>query len=185
MSQCHDSYRDEAGLGIADEPARLIGASVWESELYDHLVDHERTEGELLIEYEQAARDSGSRAFAYLASLIIEDEVRHHKLFAQLAESLRTDAEIRPEEPPVPRVGFWGKDPALVAELSERLMDHEHQDLKVLKHLRKELDDVKDTTMWALLVRLMEADTLKHLEILEFVNRHALASQHELKRGTR
>ena len=185
MSQCHDVYRDDGGMGAGAEPPALDGASVWESALYEHLIRHERTESELLLEYEQAAQDSGSRAFAFLASLIIEDEMRHHRLFRLLAESLRVDAEFRPEEPPVPRVGFWGTDPALVAELSERLSGHEHQDLRELKRLRKELDDVKDTTMWALLLRLMEADTLKHLEILNFVNRHSRAAWQEHQRQAR
>ena len=39
--------------------------------------------------------------------------------------------------------------------------------------MARELHGVKDTTMWHLLVRLMEMDTSKHLEILQFVRKHA------------
>ena len=42
-----------------------------------------------------------------------------------------------------------------------------------LRGLAKQLKDVKDTTLWHLLVELMEADTAKHIRILEFIKGHA------------
>lgn len=155
---------------------QLVGASVWEQTLYEHLTSHEHDERELLVEYQQAATDSQSAAFRYLASLIVEDEARHHRLFRDMAESLRMDAEMRPGDPPVPRLGGWGPDPHRVVELSERLATHEEMDLETLRRIRKDLDDVRDTTMWALLVKIMELDTMKHAEILNFVRRQAKKS---------
>lgn len=155
---------------------QLVGASVWEQSLYDHLTSHENDERQLLVEYQQAAAESQSAAFRYLASLIVEDETRHHRMFKDMADSLRIDAEMRPEEPPIPRLGGWGPDPHKVAELSDRLVQHEEMDLEVLHRIRKELGDIKDTTLWALLMRLMELDTVKHTEILNFVRRHAKKS---------
>ena len=35
---------------------------------------------------------------------------------------------------------------------------------------------MKDTTLWQLLVKVMELDTEKHAEILRFVRKHARAS---------
>lgn len=151
----------------------LVGASVWEQSLYDHLVSHEQTERELLVEYQQAAADSQSPAFRYLASLIVEDEVRHHRLMKELAESLKLDAELAAGDPAVPRLGGWGPDPRKLAEIGDRLVQHEEYDLALLRRLRKEMETVKDTTLWSLLVRLMELDTSKHVEILNFVRRHA------------
>lgn len=151
----------------------LVGASVWEQSLYDHLVSHEQTERELLVEYQQAAADSQSPAFRYLASLIVEDEVRHHRLMKELAESLKLDAELAAGDPAVPRLGGWGPDPRKLAEIGDRLVQHEEYDLALLRRLRKEMETVKDTTLWCLLVRLMELDTSKHVEILNFVRRHA------------
>ena len=154
-------------------PNSLIGASVWEQSLYEHLTTHEENERQLLHEYQQAAADSRSPAFRYLVSLIIDDEIRHHRLFQELADSLRNDAEMHPEEPPIPRIVNWGPDPAFLVELSERLARHEQMDLTELRRIRKEMDDLKDTTLWVLLVRLMELDTEKHIAIAEFVKRHA------------
>jgi hypothetical protein len=156
--------------------SKLVGASVWEEQLYEHLTSHESSEREILVEYQQAAADSGSAAFQYLASLIVEDEIRHHRIFEELASALRTDAELRPEQPAIPRLDHWGPDPAHVVELTERLMERERQDAKAFDRLGRELKDVRDTTMWGLLIKLMEMDTAKHIEILEFVRRHARKS---------
>lgn len=156
--------------------SKLVGASVWEEDLYEHLTTHEDNERELLLEYQDAASRSQSKAFKYLVSLIVEDEIRHHRVLRELAESLRADAEMRSEDPTVPRLDHWGPDGRLVAELAQRLEDHEEQDLKLLRHLGDELEDVKDTTLWKLLVKLMEMDTAKHIEILKFTRRHARKS---------
>jgi hypothetical protein len=153
--------------------ANLIGASVWEEEFYQHLTAHEQTEGELLSEYQQAAEASQSPAFQYLVALIVEDEDRHHRIFGELASALQADVELRPEQPAVPRLDGWGPDTAHVLELTERLLERERADGRQLHRLRGQLKSLKDTTMWQLLVRLMEMDTAKHVEILDFVKRHA------------
>lgn len=156
---------------------RLVGASVWEEELYDHLATHELRERAMLEEYEQVAEKSQSGALRYLVSLIVEDEVRHHRLFRQLADSLRTDAELRPEEPAIPRLDRWGHHVDDVLDATHRLLELERSDAKELRSLARQLKDLKDTTIWELLVRLMEMDTAKHMEILEFVERHAKRSR--------
>jgi rubrerythrin len=153
--------------------SKLIGASVWEEELYEHLLSHGALEGGALEAYQRAADKSESAAFRYLVSLIMEDERRHHKLFADLADALRVDAEVRPTEPKIPRLGRWDDQQGQILELTDRLLDLERGDAKELKRLAHELDDVKDTTLWSLLVELMEADTAKHIRILEFIKKQA------------
>jgi hypothetical protein len=153
--------------------ANLVGASVWEAELYAHLTSHEEGERGLLVEYEQAAASSGSHAFRYLTALIEEDEVRHHRLFVELASALKSDAELRSEEPAVPRLDHWGPDTAHVVQLTEALLERERADAKELRVLAAHLQDVKESTLWHLLVTLMEMDTAKHIEVLEFIRNHA------------
>ena len=114
---------------------KLVGASVWEADLYEHLISHEDSERQLLVEYKRAASASGSRAFQYLADLIIEDEMRHHRVFRELASALKTDAELRPEEPAVPRLDHWGPNPALVVEETNKLLEREHADADELRRL--------------------------------------------------
>jgi rubrerythrin len=153
--------------------SQLVGASVWEERLYEHLTSHEATERELLDEYQHVAETADSPAFTYLVGLIVDDEKRHHQLFRELASALRSDAELRSDPPAVPRLNGWGRDSRLVAELSEQMIDQERQDLKELSRLEHELKDVKETTLWHLLVKTMQADTNKHIEILDFIRRNA------------
>lgn len=150
-----------------------VGASVWEREVFAHLTEHVRQEQELLEEYVHAARESESKALGYLINLLIDDERRHHRMFIQLAQSLKTDAEMRPEDPVVPRLDFHKENRAEVLEITGRLLDREESDLRELKRLHRELKEVKDTTLWDLLVELMERDTDKHIAILRFSRDHA------------
>jgi hypothetical protein len=154
----------------------LVGASVWEEELYDHLTSHEQKEREMLVKYKEAAAASKSAAFTYLASLIIDDEIRHHQTFRDLASALKSDAELRPEEPVIPRLDVGRGDSKQLVELTERLLESERADAKELHRLAGTLKDVRDTTLWSLLVKLMEMDTAKHIEILEFARRQARRS---------
>ncbi len=150
----------------------LVGASVWEQEIYDHLTSHVEAERGILESYQEAARRSESAAFQYLVALIVEDEIRHHKRFSELAQALRSDAELSADPPVVPRLDWYKADQKLIRELTDALIARERTDAKELERLRRELKDVKDTTMWVLLVRLMETDTAKHLEILNFIRHH-------------
>lgn len=155
---------------------QLIGASVWEQGLYEHLVSHEENEREILEKYRDVAASSQSKAFRYLSSLIIEDEIRHHRIFADLASALKNESEMNREDPVVPRLENWGPDAAQVVELSDELLRREQEDAKELRHLAGQLREVKDDTLWQLLVRIMEMDTAKHIEILNFAKHHAQKS---------
>jgi len=150
----------------------LVGASVWEQGIYNHLLSHVETERGILESYRDAAERSESSAFRYLVNLIVEDEIRHHKRFSELAEALRSDAELSADPPVVPRLDWYKADRKVISELTDGLIAQEKADAKELERLRRELKDVKDTTMWVLLVKLMEADTAKHLEILSFIRHH-------------
>lgn len=158
---------------MTDAPNELLGASGWEQDLYAHLTEHVQNERGLLEEYVAAADATGSKAFAYLVKLLIEDERRHHVLFEELAASLKTTAELGGQDPVVPWMDFDRVDPANVRGLTDRLVEREQQDLRELKKLQKELRDVKDTTLWSLLVDLMQRDTDKHIAILRFARAHS------------
>ena len=151
------------------------GASVWDREMYAYLSNHARIEGEMLDGYLQAAARTESKALAYVIGLLVEDERRHHRQFSELAASLKAEAELRGEEPVVPRLDFRSADRDAILELTRGLLANEENDALELKRLRKDLRDVEDTTLWALLVDTMQIDTAKHIAILKFVERHAKA----------
>jgi hypothetical protein len=148
---------------------QLIGGNAWEQALHRHLVSHVDDERDLLDAYQRAAVESESSAFRYLVSVIIDDERRHHKIFAEMAKTLQIEVDGLAEPFGVPRLGHWGYERARILELTEAFLAQERKDAEQLQDLEDELEPVRDATMWPLLVRLMRADTSKHIAILEFV----------------
>jgi rubrerythrin len=156
-----------------DQPGvPLHGASVWERQLFEHLTDHTRREGAMLSEYAAIAEATESKALKYVLDLLLEDERRHHRYFNELAASLKSQAELSADDPAVPRLDLDRVDRAELRATTDRLLEHERSDAKELERLRKELRDVKDTTLWGLLVEIMERDTEKHIAMLRFVQQH-------------
>ena len=78
------------------------GPSATDRALYAHLTNHIATERGLLEEYSDIADRTESRAFRYLVNLLIEDEIRHHRIFSELAESVEAIALMKTTEPVVP-----------------------------------------------------------------------------------
>ena len=151
---------------------RLVGASVSDQELYDHLTQHVQNERSVLETYVAAAEATDSKALAYVVKLLIDDERRHHMLFTELADSLKHDAEFHSGDPTIPRLDFNRVNGPAVRELTDQLIDREQADLQELKKLQKDIRDIKDTTLWSLLVELMQRDTDKHIAMLRFVQQH-------------
>jgi hypothetical protein len=149
------------------------GSSVWEKHLWTHLVTHVEEERHLIEEYSVAARETQSKAFGYLINLLVEDEIRHHRIFMELAASLKTDVESGRKPPAIPYMDIARADEGYVLEVTERLLEREEQDARDLKQLQNELREVKDTSLWGLLVDLMQRDTQKHIAILRFAKRHS------------
>lgn len=155
----------------------IIGASVMEQDLYDHVTSHADSERETLQAYEQLASATKSKTFAYLARLILADERRHHQMLDDLATTIRTDAELSGDPGPIPLLDLHEDRQAILAA-TERLLAIEQQDNKELKALAKEMKDLKDTTAWALIIEIMQADNAKHLRILKFIKAHTRHPAH-------
>jgi rubrerythrin len=152
----------------------IVGASVWEQELYDHVSGHVVEEGAILDEYQRLAADeSSSPAFRYLARLILDDERRHHAMFNDLAEAIKQMGELRAEDVPIPSLQGLRADRDRILATTDRMLKAERDDAKKLNTLAKKLKDVRETTLWALLVELMQDDTDKHIKILKFIREHA------------
>jgi len=149
------------------------GPSPLERQLYAHLKGHVEIERAMLKKYAEVAERTDSKAFRYLVKLLIDEEGRHHRFFSELADSLETEALMKHEEPEIPDMDFERADREAVLEGAKELLAIEERDIGELKRLQRELRDVKDTTLWELLVELMQRDTEKHIAILKFVRQHA------------
>ena len=148
---------------------------MWQLELFDQLTGHVGRERGMLEEYVAEAARTESKALAYVINLLIADERRHHGQMTDLAMSLMSESELSGEAPVIPRLDFHKADSAELKDLTRRLIANEKDDAAELKRLRGGLDDVADTSLWALLVDTMRLDTEKHLAILRFVESHIRA----------
>ena len=147
-----------------------VGLSAWEHELYEHLTAHMEAEAILVSRYEDLAQAAGGHV-AYLLKLIMEDEARHHRLFDEWRNALQSNAEFRAVEPQVPHI-TRSAGAERVRSAAREFLEVERADERDLHHLQKSLKDVKDTTIWSLLVDMMELDTRKHQLILQFLEKH-------------
>jgi hypothetical protein len=148
------------------------GLSVHEADLYRHLVNHVVFESSMADKYEVLAT-SNTPYVSYLATLISDDERRHHDMYEQWVEALRGMAELREKGLPVLD---REEQPELLIRALDSLLAFERQDAVELKALAKQIKDMNDTTLWGLVVELMRADTAKHIRILTFIRNHARAT---------
>jgi hypothetical protein len=142
-------------MDVNDEP---VGLSVWEQELYDLLRDHVRSESQVLDRYSGLA-----------------DGATGHVLYEQWAETVRASPFFAEPEDGVPDLRTEPEPARLIAAIDDLLAFEKH-DAQQLKQLDKKLKDVRETTIWPLLVELMALDTRKHIRILEFLRKHAKKS---------
>ena len=146
----------------------------WEDDLFDHVSSHARTEGEILDEYRVLADDDDmAPAFRYLARMILDDEVRHHEIFADLATTMAVLREHGEIEPPIPGLEGFHADRIRLTRVTDDLLRVEREDLRELKQFSKDLKGLHNMNLWGFLIELMIDDTKKHIKILEFIQDRA------------
>ena len=155
-------------MTVNDVPA---GLSVWEREIYALMVEHVAKESEVVDEYDEALEASTGHV-RYLLGLIVEDELRHHAVYEEWAETFKSFASFEQAANGVPNLVREPEPDRLIAAL-EKLLAIEKDDARQLKDLEKRFKDFRRTTIWPLLAELMAFDTQKHIRILEFLLHHA------------
>jgi bacterioferritin (cytochrome b1) len=138
----------------------------WVARVFDHLSAHVQAEDRILDEYTEAIANVDAPDVRYLMELIAEDEVRHHRVFEEMVHAIQGSMRWEHIEPKVPERGTRPV-PEAIRTLIDRFLAAEREDRKHLKELRRQLAPVATTTLWPLLVQLMELDTEKHILILE------------------
>ena len=150
----------------------MIGdLTTWAESLIATIHGHMDSERDALTQYGQLADAAADDHVRFLMRMILEDEVRHHTLFAEMASSLR--AEIEQTAPSgLPEMRRAEDREELLAKTGE-LLELEREDVKELQRLRREISKVEDTAWWAVLIDAMEMDNRKHIRLLEFVRDNA------------
>jgi hypothetical protein len=151
-----------------------VGSREWELDVYRHVSSHGEVEGEILDEYQRLVDDEElPPAFAYLARIILEDEVRHHRMFDDLAEDIRQMVEHSGDGSPIPSLRGFHTDRFHIQRLTGQLLEVERADERELKDLAKRLKEFDKVSLWGLLIDLMLDDTRKHIKILKFIQDRA------------
>ena len=157
----------------APVPDRL---SPWEARLYEYLTQHLANEHFVLDAYTHLARLFDTSTYVgYLLQLVIDDERHHHKIFSELIHTLeRTDQRdvgpVVPEIQPMPQSNE-------LREATEQYLAFEQQDRRELNQLAKQLRQIPTSSLWPLLVEIMQRDTDKHIRILDFLRKHSTTPQ--------
>lgn len=142
---------------------------VIEERFFRHLSDHVTSEAEFVAAYrERAEAPDTPEAARYLIRLILTDEERHHRILHEIVTAIGNGVAWHEDPAAVPNLAYGPTDRALVED-TRRFLAAERADQKQLRALRKELRPFRDTSLWALLVEVMEYDTAKHIRILTFI----------------
>ncbi len=153
---------------------KAFGTKEWEDDVYEHVSSHGRVEGEILDEYAQLANDEDmSPAFRYLARMILDDEVRHHRIFDDLAATMGAIRDHSSEDTPIPSLAGFHADRFRLARVTEDLLRVEREDLRELKEFSRQLKELRNINLWSFLIELMIDDTKKHIKILEYIRDRA------------
>ena len=151
-----------------------FGTKEWEDDVYDHVSNHGRVEGMILEEYQRlASDDTMSPAFRYLSQMILDDEVRHHRIFDDLAATMRGLREHDGAAPAVPVLSGFHTDRYRITDATDELLEIERADLRELREFAKQLKELRNINLWPFLIELMIDDTKKHIKILEFIRDRA------------
>jgi hypothetical protein len=140
-------------------------------ELRAHLEGHIVAEHEMVGTYEDLVDHVAEPSVRYVVEMILEDERRHHRSLVEIADALaRREAE---KGTALAGVSMrTARDPELL-QATRHLLSIEREDATELRSLARKLSLMPGAARWQLLVRLMEIDTQKHVEMLHFVEAHA------------
>lgn len=168
----------ESGLFVGSQQGAFRPKVPWDRAAIGHIEAYLQRETDVVNGYE-AMVETTTGAISYLLDQVISDEYRHHHVLAELAKAVGS-ATGRPEyaasEIPEPLPVAEEHRLQLLAETT-RFIDIEKADQKDLHQLAGELRPAKASTIWPLLVELMELDTEKHLKVLRRIEELLSASK--------
>jgi rubrerythrin len=155
---------------ITERPDHLMGASVWQEDLYEALMAHVSSETEVVDAYVRFAEETTSETVRYLMRLIIDDEHRHHRILLDLANAVRAEATLELRDNRVPFMDVHAHDEE-VLKATERFLAAEREDRVQLRALIRRAAGAGGTELEEFVLGLMRDDTDRHIKILKFITR--------------
>lgn len=153
----------------------MVEIDVWAQQLAHYLQEHMDTEREGLRDYAHLAAETKNDQVRFLINIILDDEVRHHRIFQDMVNWIRAEHAQREDmETNIgSRPSVSGEEREHLIEMTETMLELEREDETHLKELEKMVAEVADTAWWSALVDAMRHDTRKHIMLLEAVRRLA------------
>ncbi|MGH8957531.1 MAG: hypothetical protein ACRDVK_02535 [Acidimicrobiia bacterium] len=150
----------------------MVDIDLWAQQLTHYLQEHMDTEREALRSYAHLAEETKSDRVRFLIQMVIDDEVRHHRLFQDMIHWIRSEHSGR--EDIESRIGKdaasgVGEEREHIIEMTENLLEMERDDERELKELERIVTEVADTAWWSSLVEAMRLDTRKHIMLMEAI----------------
>ena len=143
-----------------------------ERAIVEQLETHAEHEADALRAYEELAATSPDEHVRYLAHLILDDEVYHHQLLAEMLDRVRSDAGWMTTDPSIPWVRT-PRDRRALMDTTAHLIREERADLRLTRSLKRHLRAQRRTSLLWMMAEVLELDTRKHIRILEFLRRTA------------
>ena len=151
------------------DPRTYQSAGSFDARIASHLQRHLDAEQRALDDYEALANDSGNPSVRYLASLLLEDERRHHRVMTEMLNQFRTSLYLVERRPHVP--WMLRQRDSQTASAVRRLRRIERRDLWDLRRLRHRLGFLRRDSLNGVLVNALILDTRKHLHYLRTMRR--------------
>jgi hypothetical protein len=142
--------------------------NIWATELADYLTEHLHSDNQTLHAYTHLSQKAKDERVCYLLNLILDDAVRHNRLFHEMVNWLRAESE--PRDVPgirLPGTGGYPQESHEVAGQVKALLEDEARHARELRRFKRQVDDVEDTKWWTILIEMVELDTKKHIRVLE------------------
>ena len=145
---------------------------------------HVRSERHVIDDYATFLDRTTDRGIRFLLEQILADERRHHELFIALANDALASADT--ELPLIPTPHPTPGEATELMEATTRFLAIEREDREQLRRLRKEVSAATKESFWPVVLKMMEADTAKHIGLLEELHtrlRRAAAGQPRAEEG--
>jgi rubrerythrin len=143
---------------------------------------HESDEARWLAIYKKLAHESEDPLIRFLLNLIITDEERHHEIICQIVSGFKEELLWRSSETMAASRLDQDKGAKDFSETVERLLVVERDGIGEYERLAKTTKGFHQG-LFGVLCRTMIQDSLKHIDILDFLKQKLRQQQRPAKKG--
>ncbi len=168
------SHLSESNIREAVTARRAVAAppGLHDAEVIKLLSRHMEGEAQLLAEYAAVSGEYPNEFIRYIASMILDDERRHHKIIQGMINHLESGVDVDDGQHRIPFVTKV-HDQRELKDRVRTLQRFERRDAFALWRLRRKLGKLGDSTLLGPLVDSLSQDTRKHRRLLRSIRKLA------------